>query len=125
MTFKIHHTSFRVTFNSVNKLACSIYNIKLHHPFAAIQSNLIHQSFSSIRPNPIQPNPIHGCIQPMSNSGARPMSIVATVAHLSYRRALILTHNRPDSFASRMLGLVRWFDVYLFFVGFFRSLVTD
>jgi len=44
-------------FNSLNKLTCSIYNIKLHHPFAAIQSNPIHPSFSNIRPNPIQPNP--------------------------------------------------------------------
>ena len=45
-------------FNSLNKFACSTYNIKLHRPFAAIQSNPIHPSFSNIRPNPIQPNPI-------------------------------------------------------------------
>ena len=37
-------------FNSLNKLACSIYNIKLHHSFAAIQSNPIQ----SIQSNPIQ-----------------------------------------------------------------------
>jgi len=40
-------------FNSLNKLACFIYNIKLHHLFAAIQFN-----------------PIHGCIQSVSNSGS-------------------------------------------------------
>jgi len=37
----MHHTGFRVTFNSLNKFACFIYNITLpvHHPFDPIQSN--------------------------------------------------------------------------------------